>query len=134
VRARLPSLRLVLLLDGAASGALGLGLALGAGALAAPLGLPQGLLRGAGLALLPWAVLVLWLCLRTAPPRGAVKAVAAVNLLWVVASLLALLPYGGAATTLGIVFVVGQAIAVAVLAELQLLTLPPRHAARAAPA
>ena len=75
-------LRRVLFADAAISGVSGLLMALGAGQLSALLGLPEPLLRYAGLALLPWAALVAWLALRDAPPRVAVGAVILGNLLW----------------------------------------------------
>src|SRR5690606_17937246 len=54
------SLRQVLLLDAVATGATALLLGLGAGLLAGPLGLPEALLHGAGLILVPFVVLVAW--------------------------------------------------------------------------
>jgi hypothetical protein len=107
-------LRLALLADAAASGAVGLLLALGAGFLAGPFGLSEALLRGVGLFFLPWAALVGWLGLSAAPPRNAVWLVVALNLVWVADSLLgvALLR----PTALGAAFIVAQAVAVLGLA------------------
>ena len=105
-------LRVVLLGDAAAGGATGLLLAAGAGPLAPLLGLPEPLLRGAGLVLLPYAAAVAWLGARPAPGRGAVRAVVALNLLWVVDSLLLLALRPVAPTGLGTAFVLLQALVV----------------------
>jgi len=112
-------LRRALLLDAVASGALGLAMALATGPLADLLGLPPGLLRWAGVALLPFAALLAFLGGRAAVPPAAAMAVVAVNLLWVAGSLLLL---GGGwvePTALGVAFVVAQALAVALFAGLQ---------------
>ena len=116
-----PFLRRVLLADAAASGLTGLMMALGADApLAGLLGVPAALLRYAGLALLPFAGFVLWLATREAAvPRLAVWVVILGNALWAVDSLALLLSGWIAPTALGIGFVAAQALAVAVLAELQ---------------
>jgi hypothetical protein len=118
-------LRRVLLADAVASGATGALLVLAVGPLARLFGLPAGLLTGAGLVLLGWALAVGWLGLRRAePPRAAVWAVAGLNAVWAVDSLLLLaLPGWVAPTTLGVVFVLAQALVVADLAVLQVLGL-----------
>ena len=67
-----PFLRLALLGDAAASGATGLLLAAAAGPLTPFLGLPEPLLRGAGVVLLPYAACIAWAGIRAAPPRWAV--------------------------------------------------------------
>jgi hypothetical protein len=111
-----PFLRLALLGDAAASGATGLLLVAAAGPLTTLLGLPEPLLRIAGLLLLPYAAFVAWIGRRTTPPRNAVRAVIAVNLLWVADSVL-LLVFGPALTglaptALGVAFVLAQALVV----------------------
>jgi hypothetical protein len=118
-----PLLRQALLADAAASAALGLLLAPAAGAMASLLQLPADLLREVGLLLLPWALAVGWLGTRAGPPRAAVRVVIALNGLWVLAS--ALLLVGGwlAPNALGYAFVIGQAVVVLALAELQLFGL-----------
>lgn len=117
-------LRRVLIADALASGAMGALLAAAAAPLSGLLGLPAGLLLGAGLVLLPWAAVVGWLGLRQAPPsRGAVRAVVVLNALWVVDSLLLPLTGWVAPTPLGLAVLVGQALAVAGLAALQALAL-----------
>ena len=112
-------LRFALIADAAASGALGLGLAALAGPLAGLLGLPEALPRYAGVFLIVWAAGVLWLGTRARPPRAAVWAVIAVNAAWAVDSILLLLVGWIAPTALGMAFILVQAAAVAVFAEIQ---------------
>ena len=109
----------VLLIDAGVSGATGIGMFTAAGPLAELLGLPAGLLRWAGLALVPFAAFLLWLARRSPVPRGATLAVVAANLLWTLASVGLLLSGRVAPTLLGTVFTLGQALAVAVFAEFQ---------------
>ena len=112
-------LRRLLYVDAATCAATGLLLAAAAPALATPLGLPVPLLREAGIVLLPFAALLVWLARQPRPPRGAVWGVVAANALWVVASV-ALLPSGLVApTALGEAFVLAQAAVVAALAGLE---------------
>ena len=103
-------LRVALLGDAAASGATGLLMAAAAGPLAPLLGLPEPLLRGAGLVLLPYAAFVAWLGRRPVP--GLVRAVVAVNLLWAADCVLLLVSGFVAPTGLGIAFVLLQALVV----------------------
>lgn len=117
-------LKLALLGDAAACGASGLVLLAGAGVLAAPLGLPEALLRGAGLFLLPWAGLLAMVGRRARPARGAVLAVIGVNAMWVLDSLLlAAGAFGLLPTGLGIAFVLAQAAVAAGFTALQALAL-----------
>ncbi len=102
-------LRVALLGDAAASGATGLLMAAAAGPLAPLLGLPEPLLRGAGLVLLPYAAFVAWL---GRPVPGLVRAVVAVNLLWAADCVLLLASGFVAPTGLGIAFVLLQALVV----------------------
>ncbi len=113
----------VLLIDAGVSGATGLAMSTGAGLLAELLGLPAGLLRWAGLALIPFAAFLLWLARQNPVPRGATLAVVAANLLWTGASIALLLSGRVAPTLLGTVFTLGQAVAVAGFAEFQYLGL-----------
>lgn len=122
-----PFLRVALMGDAVASGATGLLLSAAASPLADLLGLPEPLLRVAGLVLLPYAAFVAWLGTREAPPRGAVRAVIAINLLWVADSLL-LIGFGPALAglapgQLGIAFVLAQALVVAGFAAAQWVAL-----------
>lgn len=112
-------LRRALLLDAAASGAMGAAMALAAVPLADWFDLPEALLRRAGIALVPFAALLAALGTRERVARPAVLAVVAVNLLWVAGSLLVLVTGWIEPTALGVAFVVAQALAVAVFAGLQ---------------
>ena len=103
-----PSIRSTLRADAAVSAAAGLVLLAGGGLAAGLSRLPEPLLRGAGLALLPFAAAVFWLARRPAPEPRAVKAVIALNLSWIVASLLLLVSDWGGPTSLGKLFVIAQ--------------------------
>jgi len=118
-----PLLRWALLADAAASGVMGLSMLLGAGPLGALLHLPAGLLSGVGLALLPYAALVAWLGSRASLTRAAVWTVIGINAIWVVDSLLLLASGWVQPNGLGQAFIVIQALAVALFAELQFLGL-----------
>lgn len=116
-------LRRALVLDAVASGATALLTILGAGLLADLLGLPATLLRIAGLIMVPFIALVVWAALRQPAPTGAVWAIIVMNGLWVLASIGLLVSGKVDPTALGYVFVLGQALAVAVFAELQVMGL-----------
>lgn len=127
-----PFLRLALSGDAAFSGASGLVLAIGADPLARLLALPEPLLFGVGLILLPWAALVGWLGSRAELALAAVWTVIGLNALWVVESLL-LLPLGWIQPNgLGTAFILAQAAAVALFAERQFMAL--RRARQGEPA
>ena len=106
-------LRYALLGDALASGASGLLAFAGADALASLLGLPQPLLRYAGLVLLPYALFVWWLGRRASAPRGAIWAVVVMNALWAAGGAVLLASGSVAPTMLGAAFVIAQALAVA---------------------
>jgi hypothetical protein len=114
-----PFLRNALLLDAAASGATALLLVAGAGLLEGLLGLPVILMREAGLILVPFVAFLAWVGTRASVSRGAVCAIIAVNVLWVVASICLLLGGWVTPTLLGYAFVIAQAAAVGLFAELQ---------------
>lgn len=116
-------LRFALLVDAAASGATGLLLATTAGWLSPWLGLPEVLLRGAGLVFLPYAAAVAWVGMQASVRPGVVGVIIALNTLWVVECALALGLGWVRPTGLGIAFVVAQAAAVALFAVLQGLAL-----------
>ena len=116
-------LRAALIGDAAASGATGLLMFAGGGVLTGRLGLPEELLRYAGLFLLPYAAFVAWLGTRESLSRGAVWAVVIVNTSWAADSFLLLLGGWVAPTALGVAFVVVQAIAVAGFAAVQFVGL-----------
>jgi len=113
-------LRRMLLADGVISGATGLLMGLGAETLQELLGVPAALLRYAGWSLVPFAILVVSLSRQEAPLRAGVIAVIGLNAAWVAASVLLLVFPGWVHPNgLGYAFILGQAGAVAVLAEMQ---------------
>ncbi|UZF91505.1 hypothetical protein [Bosea sp. NBC_00550] len=116
-----PFLRNALALDAAACAGMALLLATAAGPLAAPLGLPEGFLRGSGLMLLPCAALLGFLASRKLLPRLVVYAVIGGNLVWIADSIAILLLGWFAPTGLGIAFVLAQAAAVAIVTELEVI-------------
>ena len=116
-------LRYALLADAVASGATGLLLIAGADLLTGLLGLPVALMREAGLLLVPYVALVAFVGTREAISRPAVQAIIALNLLWVVGSMGLLMSGTVAPTALGTAFVIAQAVAVGVFAELQFIGL-----------
>jgi hypothetical protein len=112
-------LRRALLADGAISGTTGLMMLIGAGMLEPILGIPAALMRYAGVALLPFAGVVLYLSRQDAIARSSVMTVIALNVGWVAASVLALVSGWLAPTALGTAFVIFQAVVVGGFAELQ---------------
>lgn len=112
-------LRAALLLDAAASGAMGLGLAALAGPLGQAFGIDRLILLVSGLAFLPWAAMVAWIARPAAPSPALGRLVAWLNVAYVGLCLFALAVGALAPTALGLVFVVGQAAAVALFAALQ---------------
>lgn len=114
-----PLLRTALLGDAAASGGMGLLLTAAAHPLASLLALPEPLLRGAGLVLLPYAGLVAWLGAQPRLPRWMVRGIVGVNLLWALDSLLLLALGLAAPNGLGAAFVLLQGTAVLGFALLQ---------------
>jgi hypothetical protein len=117
-----PLLRFALLGDAMASGAMGLLMAAAATPLSGLLALPQQLLFWAGLVLLPYAVFVGWLGSRSAIPAALVCTVIILNAVWVIDSML-LLSGWLQPTGIGTTFILVQAVAVAVFAELQFIGL-----------
>ncbi len=118
-----PLLRFGLLLDAAGSGATGIALTVAPGFWADLFGLPSGLLLPAGLAMLPWAVGLALIVRRGHAARPTLRAVIGLNIAYVVLCLAAV--FGGllAPNSLGLAFVLAQAAAVALFAELQFLGL-----------
>ncbi len=116
-------LRNVLVADGVVTGATAILLAAGAGPLGDVLGLPVSLLRVAGLALIPYAALVLGLGVRGTTSKPLVRLLIAANLLWVVASAGLLLTGWVDPTGVGIAFTLIQAATVAAFADLQYMGL-----------
>lgn len=124
-------LRRVLLFDAVSSGAMGLAAIPLSGMLATVLGLPVELLVEAGIVLVPFAAFVGFLATRAQPARTGVWVVIALNIVWVLDSIVLLLTGWVAPNALGYAFVIGQAVAVAVLAGLEYIGLR-RSAALAA--
>lgn len=112
-------LRGSMLADAVISGATGLLLLAGAGVLTSWLGVPAPLMRYAGLILLPFAAMVLYLARTPLVSRAGVRLVIALNVAWVAASILVLVAGWIEPTTLGLAFVIFQAVVVAGFAELQ---------------
>ena len=111
----------------AATGALQLGLA---DMLARLTGLPVPLLTGTGAFLLAYAALAAWMARRPIPPRRLIGLVVFGNLAWA-AGAVALLASGLVAqTTLGVAWVLAQAVVVVVLAQLQWIGLRATRPAR----
>ena len=116
-------LRYALFADAAASGATGLLMIAGAELLTGLLGLPVALMRESGLLLVPYVALVAFVATRDSIPFVAVKAIIALNVLWVAGSVGLLVGGLVTPTLLGYAFVIVQAVAVGVLAELQIIGL-----------
>ena len=116
-------LRRVLTIDAVASA----GTALLSIAAAAPLSrlleVPGALLRGSGLALIPFVAFVFWTATRQHAPRAAVGTIIGLNAAWVVASLWLVFGSALSPNAFGIAFIVAQAIAVALFAEFQFVGL-----------
>jgi hypothetical protein len=112
-------LRRTLTVDAAISGATGVLLLVSAGMLARLLDVPEALLRYSGVVLVPFAIYVGLIARRRTVPRASVVAIIALNIAWVAGSVWVAL--GGAVrpSPLGHAFIIAQAIAVAVFAELQ---------------
>lgn len=120
-------LRRILALDSLSCLALGLALGLGAATLAPLFGLPEPLVRIAGLALLPLGAFIGWLASRPAPPPALVWVVILGNVGWTAESFLVL--GQNQPTALGTAFVSAQAAAVLGLAALEYLGLRKARAA-----
>lgn len=113
-------LRRTLLADAAISGATGVLMAGAAEPLHGLLNLPVPLLREAGLALLPFAAVLVFLARRDNLSIGSARVVVAINILWVVASVALLIAGWVVPNALGHGFVLFQAVAVAAFAAAQL--------------
>ena len=114
------TIRQAMTLDLVGTGATALLAVTAAGFTAGLTDLPEPLVRGAGLALLPFLALVAAMAFK--PARGGVIAVIAINIAWVIASIAAL-TFFVSPNALGYAFVVAQALAVGLFAELQILAL-----------
>ena len=126
-----PLLRQALVADATTSAAFGLMMLIGAGALSAIFGLPEMLLRIAGLVLLPYAAFIGWLGLREQIQKPIAWAVVLANALWAVDSLLLLVSGWVSPTSAGYAFVIAQALVVLMYAEFQIVGLRRSGAAAA---
>jgi hypothetical protein len=114
--------RVAVRLDAVVTGAFGALLVLASPLLDGWLSVDTALLIALGVVLVGYA-LVLELVVARRPTHGLVWEVIALNLLWAVASVVAVLTDALTLTTLGTAFVLAQAAAVALIAELQFLAL-----------
>jgi hypothetical protein len=126
-------LRTVFLADAASCAGTALLQLAAAGTLAGLLGLPLQLLVASGLFLIPCTALAGWIALQQPLPRAAAWVMVAGNWAWV-AGCVALLVEGVATTAWGRAYLGVQAVAVAVLAELQWMGLRRTAAGRPAAA
>lgn len=114
-------LRRVLLLDAAASGATGLLLLVGGQVLADITGLQPAFAGPVGLFLIGYALAVAWVGARRTLHAGLVWAVVSLNLAWTAESILSVASGYLDVTSLGLAFVIAQALAVAGFAALEIV-------------
>ena len=112
-----------LLADAVFSGVAAVALTLGAGMLSPLLHLPEVLLQETGLFLIAYTALVGWLAAREAVPKALVWLVIVGNAAWTLGSIALLFSGAVSPNLLGQVFIVAQAIATGVFAELQYIGL-----------
>ena len=124
-------LRRVLVVDAVSSGAMGVAMVALAELLAELLQLPVDLISEAGIVLLPFAAFVALVASRREPSRIAVWVIIALNAVWVIDSIVLLFTGWVAPNALGYAFVVAQAAAVLLFADLEYMGLK-RSAAVAA--
>jgi hypothetical protein len=124
-------LRRVLIVDAVTSGAMGLALLAFAGLFADLLQLPLDLISEAGIVLLPFAAFVGFVASRREPARLAVWAIIALNVVWVVDSIVLLFTGWVAPNALGYAFVIAQAAVVLVFADFEYMGLKRSTAAAA---
>jgi hypothetical protein len=116
-------LRRVLVVDAVSSGAMGVAMVAFAELLADQLQLPVDLLSEAGIVLLPFAAFVAFVASRSEPSRIAVWVIIALNAVWVIDSIVLMFTGWVAPNALGYLFVVAQAAAVLLFADLEYLGL-----------
>ena len=124
-------LRRVLLVDAVTSGAMGIAMVAFSELFASLLQLPVDLISEAGIVLLPFAAFVGFVASRPEPSRFAVWAIIALNAVWVIDSIVLLFTGWVAPNALGYTFVIAQAAAVLLFADLEYMGLK-RSAAVAA--
>jgi hypothetical protein len=123
-------LKRVLVLDSASCLAMGLLLSIGAATLAPLFGIDRQIVSGAGLALIPLGLFILWLGTRQAAAPALVYLVIGGNFIWTVESFVLTANTGGI-TALGTAFVSVQAAAVGGLALLEWIGVRRSRAAAA---
>jgi hypothetical protein len=116
-------LRRALLTDATLTAIAGIALLLAAGPIGAFFTLPSMVLRIAGVIFIPFAALAGWLGTRPRVYRTLVFVVIVLNALWAVDSVLLLLTRWVETTPLGELFVIGQALVIAAIAEVEFLGL-----------
>lgn len=116
-------LRRALQIDAVFSGTAALLMVFGAGFLASLLNLPETFLRNTGLVLVVFALGVGYLASRDMMSKTAVWAVIAINAVWTIDSIVLLASGWVSPNLLGQAFIVMQAIAVGVFAELEFVGL-----------
>ncbi|MGF7007386.1 hypothetical protein [Aminobacter sp. BE322] len=114
-----PFLRNALYVDALATGATGLLAIVGAPLLASLLDLPETLLLWAGLALVPFVAMLVVVARRAAVSKQVLSCIVVLNALWVIGSFALLVSGAVSPNALGIAFVAGQALVVAVFTGLQ---------------
>ena len=113
------ALRPVILADGIGSAANAALFIFAAAALGRWFGLPADLLFWIGIAFVPWAAALLIVAREQPVNTGAARAIAAGNGIWALASLAVVAAGLFDLTPLGYVFVIGQALLVGLIAEIQ---------------
>ncbi len=116
-------LRRVLIVDAVSSGAMGLAMIAFAELLADLLQLPLDLISEAGIVLLPFAACVGFVASRSEPSCLAVWSIIALNVVWVVDSIVLLFTGWVAPNALGYAFVIGQAAVVLAFADFEYMGL-----------
>jgi hypothetical protein len=125
-------LQRALLADAVMSGAMGMLLAIAATPLSGLFALPEALVRETGLLLIPYALMVGYLGLRTRLSATIVAIVIGGNALWALTSFALLFGHLVSPNLLGEAFIAMQALAVGVIAELQYIGLRKSSAPTAA--
>lgn len=116
-------LRQVLAADAVTGALAGFAMTAGADLLAPMLNLNRDILFYGGIALAPFVVCLAWLALQPQPPRTGVMTIIVLNALWVIGSVALLVTGIEQPNALGYGFVIAQAVAVGVYAELEYIGL-----------
>lgn len=125
------SLRQILRIDAAITGATALLMLAGAPLLDGLLDLPTVLLAAAGAVLVPYVAYLLWLASRDPVPRAGIRAAIAANVAWAVGCAVLLLGGWVEPNALGVAFILLNAIVVFVFADLQMLAMRGEQPKRA---